>query len=134
MKSCWNQIAGTMAARTAKLESQTMNAIAPVESTTTATAAEPVAEIRWLHAEILAAARTSLDKAIRIGELLTGIKSGLKHGEWLPWITAHPQSTGGLGAQVALLQSPILPAAPSRYPKQKEQKRPEPPVDKTHTR
>ena len=28
----------------------------------------------------------TLQKAIRIGELLTGIKSGMKHGGWLPWV------------------------------------------------
>jgi hypothetical protein len=31
-------------------------------------------------------ARSSLEKAIRIGELLTEQKARLKHGEWLPWI------------------------------------------------
>jgi hypothetical protein len=41
-----------------------------------------LAEIKKLHAEIL----TSLDKAIRIGELLTKIKSELQHGQWLPWV------------------------------------------------
>ncbi len=28
----------------------------------------------------------TLQKAIRVGELLTGIKASLKHGEWLPWV------------------------------------------------
>ncbi len=28
----------------------------------------------------------TLDKAIRIGELLQEQKAGLKHGEWLPWV------------------------------------------------
>ena len=45
--------------------------------------ANVVAEITQLHAQILAAARTALDKAIRLGELLTSIKGALKHGEWL---------------------------------------------------
>jgi hypothetical protein len=31
----------------------------------------------------------SLEKAIRIGELLTGQKDTLKHGEWLSWIKAN---------------------------------------------
>lgn len=31
----------------------------------------------------------SLEKAIRIGELLTEQKEGLKHGQWLPWIAAN---------------------------------------------
>jgi hypothetical protein len=43
-------------------------------------------EIRTLHNEIIASARTTLDKAIRIGELLTAQKDSLKHGEWLPWV------------------------------------------------
>ncbi len=30
--------------------------------------------------------RTSLPKAIKIGELLAGIKDKLEHGQWLPWI------------------------------------------------
>ena len=45
-----------------------------------------VSEIASLHGEILTAARTSLDKAIRIGELLVGIKGDLAHGQWLPWL------------------------------------------------
>lgn len=45
-----------------------------------------VNEIRQLHAELQGLARTSLDKAIRIGELLAGVKAGLKHGRWLLWL------------------------------------------------
>lgn len=48
-----------------------------------------VDEITRLHCEIIETARTTLDKAIRIGELLAGIRAGLKHGEWLPWIGAN---------------------------------------------
>jgi len=43
-------------------------------------------EINQLHAELLDAARTSLDKAIRIGELLTNQKNKLGHGNYLPWL------------------------------------------------
>lgn len=43
-------------------------------------------EINRLHSEIIEAARTSLEKAIRIGELLSDIKSGLQHGGWLTWL------------------------------------------------
>lgn len=43
-------------------------------------------EINKLHAEIISAARTSLDKAIRIGKLLTDARAKLNHGEWLPWL------------------------------------------------
>jgi hypothetical protein len=50
---------------------------------------QTVSEIKKLHSEILDAARGTLDKAIKIGELLSGIKAGLKHGEWLPWLKAN---------------------------------------------
>jgi hypothetical protein len=45
-----------------------------------------LAEINKLHAEIGLAARTSLEKAVRIGELLEEIKNAKPHGEWLPWL------------------------------------------------
>jgi hypothetical protein len=48
-----------------------------------------VAEINRLHGETLDAARTSLDKAMRIGELLTQQKTSLEHGQWLTWIKAN---------------------------------------------
>ncbi len=48
-----------------------------------------IIEIHRLHDEILSHARTSLDKAIRIGDILTTVKSTLKHGDWLPWIKEH---------------------------------------------
>ena len=48
-----------------------------------------LAEIRQLHSDIQDAARTSLAKAIRIGGLLSEIKAGLQHGEWLPWLEAN---------------------------------------------
>ncbi len=47
---------------------------------------DTVEEICNLHQGILCQARTSLSNAIRIGELLTLSKGGLKHGEWLPWV------------------------------------------------
>jgi 5-methylcytosine-specific restriction endonuclease McrA len=46
-------------------------------------------EIIALHGEIITAARTSLDKAVRIGELLVEQKARLHHGRWLPWIKEH---------------------------------------------
>ncbi len=45
-----------------------------------------VKEIRQLHAEIGEALRTTLPKAIRVGELLAAQKAELKHGEWIPWL------------------------------------------------
>jgi hypothetical protein len=50
-------------------------------------------EINRLHGEICQAARTTIDKAIRIGELLAEQKARLKHGEWLPWLKANVQFT-----------------------------------------
>jgi len=44
-------------------------------------------EITRLHQEILGAAKTTLEKARRIGELLVAKKQSLAHGEWLPWFT-----------------------------------------------
>lgn len=43
-------------------------------------------EVIALHGEIMGGVRTTLAKAIRIGELLTEMKGGLKHGQWLAWI------------------------------------------------
>lgn len=43
-------------------------------------------EIRQLHDEINGIGRAALDKAIRIGELLTAKKADLGHGKWLPWV------------------------------------------------
>ncbi len=43
-------------------------------------------EIVTLHNEIGGYLKLSLQKAIRVGELLTEQKASLKHGEWLAWI------------------------------------------------
>ena len=51
----------------------------------------PVGEINQLHAEICDAASTIIEKAIRIGQLLTEQKTSLKHGEWLPWLSGNVQ-------------------------------------------
>lgn len=45
-----------------------------------------IKEIVTLHEEVSGLLKMSLDKAIRIGELLTEQKATLKHGEWLPWV------------------------------------------------
>jgi Protein of unknown function (DUF3102) len=55
-------------------------------------AGESISEIVTLHSEIVASARTTLDKAIRIGELLVREKKLLKHGEWLPFLAKLPFS------------------------------------------
>lgn len=46
-------------------------------------------EINRLHNEIVGHLKTSLEKAMRIGELLTEQKQKLKHGEFTPWIKAN---------------------------------------------
>ena len=43
-------------------------------------------EISKLHGEIYGAFKTSLEKAIRIGELLTEQKQNLRHGEFTSWV------------------------------------------------
>lgn len=48
-----------------------------------------VVEIIRLHSEIMEGVRTTLDKAIRIGELLALQKAKVEHGDWLPWIEKH---------------------------------------------
>ena len=48
-------------------------------------------EINRLHHELKDAFRTGIEKAIRIGELLTEQHARCKHGEWLPWLKANVQ-------------------------------------------
>lgn len=48
-----------------------------------------VREIVTLHSEICGLLKTSLEKAVRIGELLTEQKANLKHGEFGSWIKAN---------------------------------------------
>jgi hypothetical protein len=48
-----------------------------------------VDEIRKLHGEVLDQLRLSLEKGIRIGQLLVKQKGSLEHGEWLPWTEAN---------------------------------------------
>ena len=52
----------------------------------TAVATTRAQEIATLHGEIQQHLRTTLDHAIRIGELLTAQKAELAHGQWLPWL------------------------------------------------
>jgi hypothetical protein len=46
-------------------------------------------EVSRLHREILCAAHQSLNKAIRIGELLYRAKTKAEHGAWLTWLRAN---------------------------------------------
>jgi hypothetical protein len=43
-------------------------------------------EIRECHEQVMAGARKTVEHAVRIGELLAGVKVGLKHGEYQKWI------------------------------------------------
>jgi hypothetical protein len=44
-------------------------------------------EIKQLHDEICESGKITLDKAIRVGEVLSNRKSKCKHGKWMPWLT-----------------------------------------------
>ena len=48
-----------------------------------------IQEINELHNEIEGYLKKSLEKAIRLGELLIEQKANVKHGEWLTWIDAN---------------------------------------------
>ena len=48
------------------------------------------AEIIQLHNEIIGHLKSSLEKAIRIGEILTDQKQDLKHGAFIPWVRSNP--------------------------------------------
>lgn len=48
-----------------------------------------VQEIVALHGEIIGHLKRSLEKAIRIGELLAEQKKTVQHGDWIPWMTAN---------------------------------------------
>ena len=45
-----------------------------------------IIEIKKLHDQNLSHAQSAFENAVRIGELLTNMKSTFKHGEWLPCI------------------------------------------------
>ena len=47
------------------------------------------AEICKAHAEVQAAGKTAIERAIQAGHALIEAKGLLKHGEWLPWLRAH---------------------------------------------
>jgi hypothetical protein len=53
------------------------------------TISNATAEITRLHDEIITSLQTNLDKAMRIGEMLTDIKAALPHGDFGPWIGSH---------------------------------------------
>jgi len=59
--------------------------------------ASRAAEIRRLHGEIAGELQTTVEKAIRVGELLTEQKASMAHGEWLPWVEAE----AGISARLA---------------------------------
>jgi N6-adenosine-specific RNA methylase IME4 len=63
------------------------------------------AEINSLHKEIRALGKTTLTKAIRIGELLTLEKAELKHGDWLPWIEKNLEFGPGMAQRYVRIYS-----------------------------
>jgi len=71
------------------------HAIVPAEACkmgpTNAPASLPpgVEEIRRLHGENIGWFRTTLENAIRIGEILTNLKNECGHGKWLPFVAEH---------------------------------------------
>jgi DUF3102 family protein len=71
---------GAGAVRKAEREAATADAIK-----LDGTLATVVNEIQRLHNEIVSAARTSLSKAIRIGELLCRVRAS-RRGKWILWI------------------------------------------------
>jgi DNA-directed RNA polymerase subunit F len=46
-------------------------------------------EINRLHQDLQSLAMQSLDHAIRIGELLSNVKTQLPHGRWIPWLNSN---------------------------------------------
>jgi len=48
-----------------------------------------IQDIVRLHSEVAAHLKQSLEKAIRIGQLLTEQKQALGHGEFIPWLKAN---------------------------------------------
>lgn len=62
----------------------TFEVVGPVEES------EPIViEVIRLHDEVCNESRSTLQKAFRIGELLTKQKSELQHGEWGQWCITH---------------------------------------------
>jgi hypothetical protein len=54
-----------------------------------ANAGEEAKEINDLHKKVCGEMLTALEKAVRIGELLTAQKAKLPHSGWIPWIKAN---------------------------------------------
>jgi len=63
------------------------NSVVPATDQTTET--NRIREITTLYSEISDLLKMSLQKAMRIGELLTEQKASLKHGEFMPWLKQH---------------------------------------------
>lgn len=47
-----------------------------------------ISEIKTLHAEITDSAQSSLEKAVRVGELLTKARAEIQNGDWSDWVEA----------------------------------------------
>jgi hypothetical protein len=57
------------------------------------TKSDRTTEINKLHQEVCNGVRTTVQKAIRIGELLVEQKAESGHGNWIPWIEANLEFT-----------------------------------------
>jgi hypothetical protein len=73
----------------ANLDEQNQLTINYIHSTGCCGLQVATAEINRLHNEICGAIQENLNKAIRVGVLLTEQKATLNHGQWLPWLTAN---------------------------------------------
>jgi Protein of unknown function (DUF3102) len=51
--------------------------------------ADLAARIRAYHEATVAALKSSVENAIKAGDLLIEAKAQLKHGQWLPWLDKH---------------------------------------------
>lgn len=58
-----------------------------------------ITELKQIHAELEQVGRTVLEKAIRAGEILTDVKAGLEHGQWLPWLETNMPFTDRTAAR-----------------------------------
>ena len=48
-----------------------------------------ILKVKRLYAAVLAHGHDSCAKALQIGDVLTGIKESLEHGQWLPWLSTN---------------------------------------------
>jgi hypothetical protein len=70
----------------AELDPEPTNESVPESPALSAEAFSAEAEaVRRIHDTLLNVGRTMLEQMVRAGEILTRVKAGLPHGEWMPW-------------------------------------------------